>query len=105
MADNWDDSDDDWDKSDDELDKRLGLAKIDDSKNDAPAFDDEEEDLLIQEKEADAKASAVTLKAKGSALAKKKVSSQCLCRYTQYVMRLYDLSLKFVQSYKRNKGP
>jgi translation initiation factor 3 subunit J len=70
MADNWDDSDDDWDKSDDELEKRLGQAGI---SNDAPAFDDEEEeDLLVKEKEADEKANKVSLKAKGSALAKKK---------------------------------
>ena len=75
MADNWDDSDDDWDKSDDELDKRLGLANINDSKNEAPVFDDEEEDLTVKEKEAAEKASKVSLKAKGSALAKKKVSS------------------------------
>lgn len=72
MADNWDDSDDDWDKSDDEIDKRLGLAKID-ATNDAPVFDDEEEDLLVKEKEANEKASKITLKAKGSALAQKKV--------------------------------
>lgn len=67
------DSDDDWDKSDDELEKRLGQAGI---SNAAPAFDDEEEeDLLVKEKEADEKANKVSLKAKGSALAKKKVSS------------------------------
>ena len=78
MADNWDDSEDDWDKSDDEdeLDKRLGLAKISDSKNEALAFDDDEEDLTLKEKEASEKATAVTLKVKGSALAKKKVSAQ-----------------------------
>lgn len=77
MADVWDDSDDDWDKSDDEdeLDKRLGLVKVSDSKTEAPAFDDEEEDLTLKEKEASEKANAVTLKAKGSALAKKKVSA------------------------------
>ena len=73
MSDNWDDSDDEWDKSDDEdeLDKRLGLAKIDD---DAPpaAFDEDEEDLTLKDKERDDKANEKLLKAKGSALAKKK---------------------------------
>jgi hypothetical protein len=67
------DSDDDWDKSDeeDELAQRLGQAGI--SKK-TPAFDDEEEeDLLMMEKEAEDKANMVSLKAKGSALAKKKV--------------------------------
>ncbi|KAL9191453.1 hypothetical protein ACHAXT_001159 [Thalassiosira profunda] len=73
MADNWDDSDDDWDKSDDEdeLDKRLGLAKLDDA---PPAFDDEEEDLTVKDKEASAKANQVSLRTKGSALAKKKAA-------------------------------
>mmetsp|Transcript_17105 Transcript_17105/g.34315 ORF Transcript_17105/g.34315 Transcript_17105/m.34315 type:complete len:269 (+) Transcript_17105:167-973(+) len=73
MADAWDDSDDDWDKSDDEdeLDKRLGLTKIDDSKKPAN-FDYDEEDLTLKEKEANEKANQVSLKAKGSALAKKK---------------------------------
>jgi hypothetical protein len=66
------DSDDDWDKSDDELEKRLGQAGI--SNNAAPAFDDEEEDLTLKEKEASEKANQVSLKAKGSALARKKVS-------------------------------
>lgn len=71
MAD-WDDSDDDWDKSDDEddLDKRLGLAKIDDKA--PPAFDDEDEDLTLKDKAADAKANEKLLKSKGSALSKKK---------------------------------
>ena len=82
MADNWDDSDDDWDKSDDELDKRLGLATVSDSKNDAPVFDDEEEDLLVKEKEASEKANAVSLKAKGSALAQKKVCLSLFFRHT-----------------------
>ena len=83
MADNWDDSDDDWDKSDDEIDKRLGLAKID-TKNDAPVFDDEEEDLLVKEKEANEKASKVTLKAKGSALAQKKVRGYPICYHVAF---------------------
>ncbi|KAL7522124.1 hypothetical protein ACHAWX_006811 [Stephanocyclus meneghinianus] len=78
MADVWDDSDDDWDKSDDEdeLDKRLGLVKVSDSKTEAPVFDDDEEDLTLKEKEASEKANAVTLKAKGSALAKKKAAEE-----------------------------
>lgn len=71
MAD-WADSDDDWDKSDDELDARLGLAKIDDVA--PPAFDDEDEDLTLKEKELDAKVSAKLNKQKGSALAKKKAA-------------------------------
>ena len=74
MADTWDDSDDDWDKSDDELDKRLGLAKIDDEKDEGPVFNDEEEDLTLQDKAADEKANQALLKTKGSALAKRKVS-------------------------------
>ena len=76
MADTWDDSDDDWDKSDDEdeLDKRLGLTKIDDANAAVPVFDDEDEDLTLKEKEANEKSNNVTLKAKGSALAKKKAA-------------------------------
>lgn len=76
MADNWDDSDDDWDESDDddddELDRRLGLAKIDDAA--PPAFDEEEEDLTLKDKEADERANKKLLKNKGSALAKKKAA-------------------------------
>jgi len=74
MGDEWDDSDDDWDKSDDdnELDRRLGLAKIDATA--PPAFDDEEEDLTIKEKEADERANQKVNKTKGSALAKKKAA-------------------------------
>lgn len=73
MADNWDDSDDDWDKSDDdELDQRLGLATIKDKA--PPAFDDEEEDLTLKDKEADERANAKVNKAKGSALSKKKAA-------------------------------
>jgi translation initiation factor 3 subunit J len=73
MSDNWDDSDDEWDKSDDEdeLDKRLGLAQIDDNAPPA-AFDEDEEDLTLKDKERDDKANEKLLKAKGSALAKKK---------------------------------
>jgi translation initiation factor 3 subunit J len=71
MADNWDDSDDEWDKSDDELEKRLGLAKVDDS---PPAFEDEDEDLTLKEKELDERAALKVNKAKGSALADKKAA-------------------------------
>lgn len=76
MADNWDDSDDDWDKSDDEdeLDKRLGLTKIDDQKNAVPVFDDDEDDLTLKDQAASEKAAQLNLKAKGSALAKKKAA-------------------------------
>jgi len=80
MADAWDDSDDDWDNDDDdddELDKRLGLVRVNDGptgKKSLPAFDDEEEDLTLKEKVASEKIAGVTLKAKGSALAKKKAS-------------------------------
>jgi len=73
MGDNWDDSDtDDWDNDDDELDRRLGLAKIDATA--PPAFDDEDEDLTVKEKEADERANQKVNKAKGSALAKKKAA-------------------------------
>jgi len=74
MADTWDDSDDDWDKSDDEdeLDRRLGITGLDDKKAE-PVFDDEE-DLTLKEKEVSDKASALTLKSKGSALAKKRAA-------------------------------
>lgn len=105
MADNWDDSDDDWDKSDDEIDKRLGLAKID-TKNDAPVFDDEEEDLLVKEKEANEKASKVTLKAKGSALAQKKVRGYPICYHVAFdLMELllnitYSLCFYYVRFHK-----
>ncbi|KAL3763718.1 hypothetical protein ACHAW5_006162 [Stephanodiscus triporus] len=71
MADNWDDSDDEWDKSDDELEKRLGLAKVDDS---PPAFEDEDEDLTLKEKELSERAALKVNKAKGSALADKKAA-------------------------------
>ena len=71
MAD-WDDSDDDWDKSDDELDKRLGLVNV---KDDAPpAFDDEDEDLTLKDKEREEKINAKLNKAKGSALKDKKAA-------------------------------
>lgn len=70
MADNWDDSDDDWDAASDDLDAKLGLNKL--STDDAPNFDDEEEDLAVKEKDAAAKASQVALKTKGNALKKKK---------------------------------
>jgi translation initiation factor 3 subunit J len=75
MSDNWDDSDDEWDKSDDELDKRLGLTKIDgDAAAPTPAFDDEDEDLTLKEKEIDEKIAHKLNKAKGSALADKKAA-------------------------------
>ena len=71
MAD-WDDSDDDWDKSDDELDKRLGLVNV---KDDAPpAFDDEDEDLTLKDKEREEMINAKLNKAKGSALKDKKAA-------------------------------
>lgn len=70
MTDNWDDSDDDWDADDDELDARLGLAKV--AVDDTPAFDDEEEDLALKEKELEEKANQADLKKKGTALQKKK---------------------------------
>lgn len=72
MADNWDDSDDDeWDASDSELDAKLGLNKLS-VDNAAPAFDDEEEDLAVKEKERAERASRVVLKNKGNALKMKK---------------------------------
>ena len=79
MGDAWDDDDDDWDKSEDEdeLDKRLGLATIGGGgsiKAAPPAFDDEDEDLTLKEKEADERAAHKINKAKGSALADKKAA-------------------------------
>lgn len=77
MGDVWDDDDDDWDKSEDEdeLDKRLGLATVSDSNKAAPpAYDDEDEDLTLKEKEADERAAHKLNKAKGSALADKKAA-------------------------------
>ena len=72
MAENWDDSDDDeWDASDSELDAKLGLNKLS-VDNAAPAFDDEEEDLAVKEKERAERASRVVLKNKGNALKMKK---------------------------------
>lgn len=63
----WDDSDDDdWETNDDELDKKLGLTK-----NNKPAFDDEE-DLAVIEREAAAKAREAELKKKGEKLAARK---------------------------------
>mmetsp|Transcript_35657 Transcript_35657/g.66003 ORF Transcript_35657/g.66003 Transcript_35657/m.66003 type:complete len:266 (-) Transcript_35657:250-1047(-) len=74
MTDNWDDSDDDWDNSDvdEELEKRLNMTKIGDKA--PPAFNDDEEDLTLKDKEADERANAKVNKAKGSALAKKKAA-------------------------------
>lgn len=68
MADNWDDSDDEWDVADDDLDARLGLKKVQEN---LPTFDDEE-DLAIKDREAEANAQMVDLKKKGNALAEKR---------------------------------
>mmetsp|Transcript_1179 Transcript_1179/g.1421 ORF Transcript_1179/g.1421 Transcript_1179/m.1421 type:complete len:270 (+) Transcript_1179:140-949(+) len=78
MADNWDDSDDDWDNSDedDELDARLGLKKLSTSDAAVPAFDDEEEDLAVKERDNAAKAQTAELKKKGNALSVKKKAEQ-----------------------------
>ena len=77
----WDDSDDDWDKSDDddELNARLGLSTATaPSANtvSAPQFEDEEEDLAVLEKARMEKASQVSLKKKGNALAAKKKAEE-----------------------------
>jgi translation initiation factor 3 subunit J len=69
MSDTWDDSDDDWDNDDDDLDARLNKVGI--SKNETPAFDDEE-DLAMKEKEESDKQQHVELRKKGNALAAKK---------------------------------
>ena len=67
MAENWDDSDDDeWDASDSELDAKLGLNKLS-VDNAAPAFDDEEEDLAVKEKERAERASRPANPAPGGA--------------------------------------
>ena len=71
----WDDSDDDWDKSDDEIDARLGLVgTTTTTPSKAPAFDDEEEDLAIIEKERNEKSDKVSLRNKGKKLAAKKAA-------------------------------
>lgn len=70
MADNWDE-DDEWDVDDDVLDAKLGIKTEETAGN-----WDEEEDLALKEKEAQAKEMQADLKKKGSALQAKRAEEK-----------------------------
>lgn len=76
MADNWDDSDDDaWDASDDELEARLNSLNVKEEVASPAANFDDDEDLAVKERLEQEEKKKAVLKAKGSALAKKKAEA------------------------------